>query len=859
MKRLLALAMSIAVLALAVTAAVDQRKPLAEAVRLSAENFDAYAPGGKEVDVIFGDFVLRNEHLVAVVADPVPTRNANMTVRNVAGALIDLTTRSDQSDQLAAFYPGPQNVAFRKARLIRGEQTADGNAVASADGPVGVEVMAAGTDNRPEVRVLYRLAPGQRYLEVVSTLTNTSDKALTVPLEDAWRMDGGKEDMVKAPNGTREFFWVHDRYWNQAYGVDCADRQIQSNSDARMSRLRYVDAGGQHMVHLNPGQSVTLRRRIFAARNLVNLRSLHAQAHGRSARRIRITIRDGGQQPLPAARIGVKRDGQPLGTANTRRDGTTDLLLADGAYTVDVASYGVTLARDLPLKVGPSSTEFRFVIRNYRSGRVVARITDEHDRPIPCKVEFQPLGDTPTPNFGPETAAFAVRNLRYAPLGTFQQLVPPGRYRLVISHGPEFDAVFREVTIPPAGTLELRERLRRSVDTTGWVSSDFHSHSSPSGDNTASQLGRVVNLVCEHIEFAPCTEHNRIDTYVPHIKKLQIEPYIATTSGIELTGQPLPLNHQNAFPLKRKPHTQDGGAPLTDPDPEKQIERLALWDNRSEKLVQQNHPDLGWLFFDKNGDGRPDGGYKRSFPYIDVIEIHPIVDALRLDPATQRGKRTYNNRIFNWLQLLNQGYRYPGVVNTDAHYNYHGSGGLRNWIRSSTDDPPRIDVMEMVRNATAGRLLMSNGPFLEVTASNGRGESAEIGQELSCPNRRVQLHVRAQCPNWFDIDRVFVLVNGRIAPGHDYRRATHADLFGSGPVKFDRVLELTLAGDAHIEVVAAGEKATLQPVLGPSWGKQQPVALTNPIYVDVDGGGFRANGDTLDAPLPVKLGVEPRR
>ncbi len=812
-------------------------------------------------DYPHGDSVFPHSQKVLgeIMADCTAEERFDMTVRNVAGALIDLTTRSDQSDQLAAFYPGPQNAAFRSARLLKDQAGIDGDSVASSSESVGVEVIAAGSADRPEVRVAYRLAPGQRYLEVVSTLTNRANKALTVPLEDGWRMDGGKEDMVKAPNGTAEFFWVHDRYWNQAYGVDCAERKIQSNSDSRLSRLRYVDDTGQHTVKLEPGQSVTLRRRIFAARNLVNLRGRHAQEHGQTVRSVHVVLLDSGQQPLPEARIALKHNGRSLGTANTRRDGTATLLLGDGEYTLDVSSYGVTLARNLPLKVDAASTKARFVIANYRPGRVVAKITDEHDRPIPCKVEFQPLGDTPTPNFGPETAAFAVRNLRYAPLGAFEQPVAPGRYRFIVSHGPEFDAVTRELTVPPGGDVQLRARLQRTVDTTGWVSSDFHSHSSPSGDNTASQLGRVVNLVCEHIEFAPCTEHNRIDTYVPHIRKLQIEPYIATTSGIELTGQPLPLNHQNAFPLVRKPHTQDGGAPLTDPDPEKQIERLALWDNRSEKLVQQNHPDLGWLFFDKNGDGRPDGGYKRSFPYIDVIEIHPIVDALRLDPATQRGKRTYNNRIFNWLQLLNQGYRYPGVVNTDAHYNYHGSGGLRNWIRSSTDDPPQIDVMEMVRNATAGRLLMSNGPFLQVDATNERGQSAGIGDELTCPGRRLRLHVRAQSPNWFDIDRVFVLVNGRISPNHDYRRASHPDMFTSGPVKFDHVLELSLAGDAHIEVVAAGEKATLQPVLGPSWGKQQPVALTNPIYVDVDGGGFRANGDTLDAPLPVKLGVEPKR
>src|SRR5262249_27226278 len=155
----------------------------------------------------------------------------------------------------------------------------------------------------------------------------------------------------------------------------------------------------------------------------------------------------------------------------------------------------------------------------------------------------------------------------------------------------------------------------------------------------------------------------------------------------ELTGVPLPLNHQNAFPLKLKPRTQDGGAPQTDADPQKQIRRLTEWDDKAEKLVQQNHPDIGWLFFDKNADGPPDAGYKAGFPFMNVIEVHPIHEVLTLEPTrvyldnSSKRRLAYNHTIFNWLQLLNQGQRIPGVVNTDAHYNYHGSGGLRNFVR----------------------------------------------------------------------------------------------------------------------------------------------------------------------------------
>jgi hypothetical protein len=111
-----------------------------------------------------------------------------------------------------------------------------------------------------------------------------------------------------------------------------------------------------------------------------------------------------------------------------------------------------------------------------------------------------------------------------------------------------------------------------------------------------------------------------------------------------------------------------------------------------------------------------------------------------------------------------------------------------------------------------------------------------------------------QCPNWFDIDRVQVLVNGRPDPKLNFTRKEHPALFGDGPVKFDQKLDVVLDKDAHLIVVAVGEESTLGEVMGPMWGRQNPVAISNPIFADVDGGGFKPNGDTLGAPLPTKGG-----
>ena len=554
----------------------------------------------------------------------------------------------------------------------------------------------------------------------------------------------------------------------------------------------------------------------------------------------------------------MKRGDQSLGTINTQADGSAKTSLPPGEYSIQATYLGVDITpMSGPLKVTVAAQEdvqtATLKVDRWQPGLVKAQITDGAGQPVPCKIEFLAKEGTPQPNFGPETSDFAVKSLCYSPLGELTQPLPPGEYEVVISHGPEHDALFRDLVVPPGQTVTLTGKLPRVVDTTGWISGDFHSHSSPSGDNTGSQLGRVLNLLCDHIEYAPCTEHNRIDTYQPHIDRLKVGRFIGSCTGMELTGLPLPLNHQNAFPLVMKPHLQDGGGPTTDSDIETQVERLATWDNRSEKLVQVNHADMGWLLRDKNGDQKPDEGHARILPFVDVYEVHPVPDILTLDPYVTASTYKGNNRIFNWLQFLNQGMRMVGVVNTDAHYNYHESGFIRNWIKSPTDEPSEVKALDVVRASSAGALIMSNGPFLDVKlAESGKQNWVISGQDISAPSKKLTIDVRVQCPNWLDIDRVFVLVNGRIVESSHIKRATHPDRFRNGVLKFAEKLEVTLERDSHVIVACGGENSKLGKVHGPTWGKDHPAAFTNAIFVDVDGNGFQSNGDTLGVPLPVK-------
>ena len=297
-----------------------------------------------------------------------------------------------------------------------------------------------------------------------------------------------------------------------------------------------------------------------------------------------------------------------------------------------------------------------------------------------------------------------------------------------------FSAVARNTTVKASSLRLSRSKCQRSqvqldrvVDTTGWVSADLHSHSSPSGDNTSDQYGRVENLLCEHVEFAPCTEHNRISSYAPHLEQMNLSHLMATCTGIELTGSPTPVNHQNAFPLHRHPHTQNGGGPRAASNPVVQIERLAMWDDGSEKLVQMNHPNLHQIYGDLDVDGVPDKGFRGMLQWTDVVEVHPLETIFQDIANNPPSVRRMRIPLFQWMQLLNQGHRIPGVINTDSHYNHHGSGWRRNWIACSTDDPAKISTEEMVRQTEAGHIVMSTGPFLSVSGTSNvkskRGDS----------------------------------------------------------------------------------------------------------------------------------------
>ena len=82
-------------------------------------------PKGKEADGILGDFVLRNDKVIALVSQNSPDRRANMSTFYgddgvTPGALYDLTLKGADNDQLVIYSPcGHGRVSYVKTVGVR--------------------------------------------------------------------------------------------------------------------------------------------------------------------------------------------------------------------------------------------------------------------------------------------------------------------------------------------------------------------------------------------------------------------------------------------------------------------------------------------------------------------------------------------------------------------------------------------------------------------------------------------------------------------------------------------------------------------------------------------------------------------
>jgi hypothetical protein len=519
--------------------------------------------------------------------------------------------------------------------------------------------------------------------------------------------------------------------------------------------------------------------------------------------------------------------------------------------------------------------------------------------------------------------------------GEGQVELSPGTYRAVASRGIEYEIdVSKPFTVDDHTAASIALSVFRSVDTEGWISGDLHVHGAASHDSGVVAADRVRTMVAEGVEFFSSTDHDYVVDYAPTVELLGMEEWVQTAVGNETTtievGHFLGFPLQGDFMAEAGANRD--AIDWTDKRPQQLIDQMRELGASAgqDPMIFVGHPRDGILgYFDEYGfdpySGTPGVGGEPGEATIAtplLAVTNPLLaasaftwdfDALELlngkrfeliRTPTQRELDTYadggevdvydmmtrtlaeqedlkngvyklgygiEGHIDDWFTLLNLGYRFTVLGNSDTHgLTSVESGCPRNFIMSETDDPAFLDDQAVAEAVKAHRVVASYGPFVQMWV-----DDAIIGDELVPKGESVDIQLDVQAPTWIAVDRVELYENGTLI--HEW------DVTDGGPVRrFSETISVTPAGDSWYVAVALGD-GDLAPVFTPveipyielqavvtealsgvgavasllspavPIPKEYPIrpyAITNPIWVDLDGDGFDAPGlpEWLSAP-----------
>jgi len=661
------------------------------------------------------------------------------------------------------------------------------------------------------------------------------------------------------------------------------------------------------------GDVASITQEVYRVRN---------QAHGTLAGRVVDSVT---QSPVRAHVIAIDQAGQPVCEAATHDGGQFTMPLPAGRYQVLVRARGrdLTTPVDVEVKTGLTTG---LDLQSSPGARISVLIRDDAGAALPAKVTVVGTYDAQESNRDPkkhlfnlsvgeewrgtdlipDTADPATRRylegVFHTNNGAVTGTIRPGTYDVYVSRGPEYDVHIQTVTVLPGGSAELAATLRRTVDTSGYVSADFHIHSVKSIDSSVAEDPRVISYAAEGVEVMVSTDHNYVTDYAPTIARLGLDTWMRSFVGLELTT--LEMGHFNGFPLRYDvtPATH-GSFEWSSRTPDEIFNSIRdLGINREETIVQVNHPRdtiLGyfnqfvWDQDDAVALGQSDpllGVNVANYPNFakenfsldfDAIEVFngkrfeylhnyvipdplpppPLADPVEypsLVPGTVmrdfRGNIAFPGVIEDWFQLLRLGHRHAGVANSDSHTPVYDEAGYpRSYVRAASDVPGRLGTSEMVRSIRAMDVVLTNGPFIAFDV-----EGAGMGALATANAGQVHVKGEVRTAPWVRPDTLIIFENGRNV--RQLAIPLEARVFA-----FDEVIPVTgndtfivlevRGGDSMFPVVPTFDEP---PLLindaigaiggslgfgGDSYGNVRPpiifpitpFAITNPVFVDVNG------------------------
>jgi hypothetical protein len=162
-------------------------------------------------------------------------------------------------------------------------------------------------------------------------------------------------------------------------------------------------------------------------------------------------------------------------------------------------------------------------------------------------------------------------------------------------------------------------------------------------------------------------------------------------------------------------------------------------------------------------------------------------------------------------------------------------------IGSAASTLSQADLSSVLTALKGGAAVASTGPLLDISI-NGVGP----GGLVSGAGASVTLSISLYAPDWLPVDEVRVVVNGAI-PIQVPMASFTASATDFRLRKTTFPVPMPVGKDAWVVVEAGVPLGTTGAYLpGTPWNKIMrgiyPIAITNPIFVDVNGGGYTPPG-----------------
>ncbi len=245
--------------------------------------------------------------------------------------------------------------------------------------------------------------------------------------------------------------------------------------------------------------------------------------------------------------------------ADRQEDGAFEATLPAGDYLL-VALDQHKVVHSKPIAVRIEVGKAVVVVPDLPSpGRVRVRVQDANGGAVPSKLTIVKLDAAGKPlfrdggrlpYFGQGRLGIGVQHLGFAMDGQFDVPLAAGSYQVVASHGTEWSTWRKTVTVAQGIGQDHAAQIVPELDTTGWLSGDFHLHAEPSFDSGMPLSRRVETVAAEGVDYVASTDHDVLSNYAPWIKQFGLDKWLRAVVGSEIST--LEIGHYIGFPLQYK-------------------------------------------------------------------------------------------------------------------------------------------------------------------------------------------------------------------------------------------------------------------------------------------------------------------